>query len=116
MWVNAIPWAPPGYTNLWQGLWLYFSEGLKLEFSTDDQFFRYDNNMAVYISPLGVPILDNIYQLFRGWDIKIPEGPLYLEAIDFVQQLADLDTSDPGGQEYQQHMEVDFIQIIEAKE
>jgi hypothetical protein len=116
MWIDPIPWSFPGYATQWQGLWLYFSGGLKLEFSVEDQYYYPDNNTAVYLFPLGVAILDNIYELFKTWDIQIPEGPFYLEAIVFVQQLVDWNTSVPIDQVYHQHMEVDFVQIIEEKE
>jgi hypothetical protein len=116
MWIDPIPWSFPGYATQWQGLWLYFSGGLKLEFSVEDQYYYPDNNTAVYLFPLGVAILDNIYELFKTWDIQIPEGPFYLEAIDFVQQLVDWNTSVPIDQVYHQHMEVDFVQILEEKE
>ena len=47
--------------------------------------------------------------------IAIPEGPFYLQNIDFVQQLSVLGGL-PSSVEHHQHMEVDFIQIIEGKE
>jgi hypothetical protein len=76
----------------------------------------YDEKTAVYTFYFGASMLDNIYQLFGVYGISIPEGPFYLQGINFVQQLADLDASDPANIEYHQHMEVDFIQIIEGKE
>ena len=116
MWINAIPNAEPGYTRQWQGLWLYFDQGLKLEYSTVDQYVFNDEKTAVYTFYFGVTMLDNIYQLFGAYGISIPEGPFYLQGISFVQQLTDLDANDPANIEYHQHMEVDFIQIIEGKE
>jgi hypothetical protein len=114
--INAIPSAPPGQTRQWQGLWLYFDHGLKVEFSTEDQNVVYDEKTAGFTFYFGANMLANIYQLFGVYGIAIPEGPFNLQAIDFVQQLADLGVSDPADIEYHQHMEVDFIQIIEGKE
>jgi len=47
--------------------------------------------------------------------LSVPEGAFYLQGIDFVQQLSGLGVL-PGSGENHQHMEVDFIQIIEGKE
>jgi hypothetical protein len=56
--------------------------------------------------------VDNIYGLFQGAGITIPEGPLYLNKIGFHQLLfyTDNDT------EYHEQMKVDFVRIIEGKE
>jgi hypothetical protein len=52
---------------------------------------------------------------FQDWGIVIPEGPFYLQSIDLIQQLNMLGVL-PSSLEQRQHMEVDFIQIIEGKE
>ncbi len=113
--INQIPPAPPGETNQWQGLWLYFNQGLVLQISQEEQMVYWNPTTAYYTFPLGVAILDNIHKMFQGWGIVIPEGPFYLQSIDFIQQLSVLGVL-PSSVEHHQHMEVDFIQIIEGKE
>jgi hypothetical protein len=114
--INAIPNAPSGQTRQYQGLWLYFDHGLILEFSMEGQNVYYNENTGIFDFYLGENMLDNIYELFGRSGIAIPEGPFYLQGINFVQQLWELDVNDPANIEYHQHMEVDFIQIIEGKE
>jgi hypothetical protein len=113
--INQIPPAPVGKTYQWQGLWLYFNQGLVLQISQEGQMVYWNPTTAYYAFPLGAVILDNIHNLFQGWGIAIPEGAFYLQGIDFVQQLSVLGIL-PSSVENHQHMEVDFIQIIEGKE
>ena len=74
------------------------------------------NKAAIYSFNLGYNIWGNVYDLFEGAGIGIPEGPFYLESVSLVQVLFSLGGKLPWEIEYQQHMEVDFIQVIEAKE
>ena len=113
--INEITPAPPGTTTQWQGLWMYFDKGLIMEFTQEGQGMPYQPKLAGYTFPLGEAVLGNIYELFQIWGIAIPEGPFYLQSIDLGQQLWDLGLL-PSTAEYHQHMEVDFIQIIEGKE
>ena len=82
----------------------------------EGQNVYYNENTGIFDFYLGENMLDNIYELFGRSGIAIPEGPFYLQGINFVQQLWELDVNDPANIEYHQHMEVDFIQIIEGKE
>jgi hypothetical protein len=112
--INQAPPADPGTTTHWQGLWLYFSHGLILQFSQENQMVYWGPKTGYYTFSLGEPVLDNIYDLFKNAEISIPEEPFYLESVDFVQQLWNLE--DPSPVEHHQHMEIDLIQFIEGKE
>jgi hypothetical protein len=87
-----------------------------LEFSLEGQYVYYNEKTGIFDFYLGGNMLDNIYELFGLWGIVIPEGPFYLQGINFLQQLWELGVNDPANIEHHQHMEVDFIQIIEGKE
>jgi len=115
MWINPIP-PFPGEASHWQGLWLHFSNGYALQFTQPGQGVYEGDRTAIYSFTLGYNILGNFYDLFGGAGIGIPEGPFYLESISLVQVLFSLGGKLPWEVEYQQHMEVDFLQIIEAKE
>ncbi len=115
MWINPLP-PYPEEANHWQGLWLYFSNGYALQFTQPGQGVYEGGKTPIYSFTLGSSTLSNIYDLFERWGIEIPEGSFYLENISLVQVLFSLGGNLPWEVEYQQHMEVDFIQIIEAKE
>ena len=115
MWVNPVP-PFPGEANHWQGIWLHFSNGYALQFTQPGQGVYEGDKTGIYSFTLGYNILGNIYDLFEGAGIGIPEGPFYLESVSLVQVLFSLGGKLPWEIEYQQHMEVDFIQIIEAQE
>jgi hypothetical protein len=111
--INHIPPAPPGYTNHYQGLYLYFNNGLVLQLTQDGQGVLLTPTTATWTFDLGLIFVNNIYQMFRDAGITIPE-PLYLYKISFSQQLFEL--QDPSTVEHHQHMEIDFISIVEEKE
>jgi hypothetical protein len=111
--INQIPPAPPGYTNHCQALILRFNNALSLQYVQEGQGLYTGPTTAYLTFPLGLVIVDNIYEMFKGAGITIPE-PLYLEGIDFLQQLLPLDQ--PSTVEHHQHMEIDSIRIIEGKQ
>jgi hypothetical protein len=115
MCINPIP-PFLGEASHWQGLWLHFGNGYALQFTQPGQGVYEGNTTAIYNFTLGYNILGNIYDLFAGAGIQIPGGPFSLESISLVQVLFSLGGKLPWEIEYQQHMEVDFIQVIEAKE
>jgi hypothetical protein len=104
--------------DAWQDLRLAFNNGLELQFirnggKYEAQYFGPRPNTAYYYFDLGFIIVDNIYALFENAGITIPEA-LYLEEISFYQQLMFQD--DPTTVEHHQHMEIDFIRIVEEYE
>ena len=113
MWINEIPPAPPGYTSHWQALILYFNNGLSLQYFQEGQGLYTGSNTAYLTFPLGVVTVNNIYELFKDAGITISEL-LYLEGINFLQQLFPLDQ--PSAVQHHQHMEIDSIRIIEGKQ
>ncbi len=93
--INEIPPAPPGTTEHYQGLWLFFNHGLVLQLSTD-QFIAYTPQTAYWSFELGRIFVNNIYRIFQESGIAIPAGDLYLERLEFVQQLFELEEASPG--------------------
>jgi hypothetical protein len=112
--INQIPPAPPGYTNHWQALILHFNNGSSLQYFQEGQGLYTGSNTAYLTFPLGLIVVDNIYDMFKGAGITIPDGPLYLEGISFLQQLFPID--EPSTVQHHQHMEIDSIRIIEGKQ
>ena len=112
--INEIPPSPPRTTAHYQGLWLFFNNGLVLQLSQNGQFVYYNPTTAMRTFDLGLIFVDNIYKMFQDAGITIPAGDLYLEKIEFIQQLFEL--ADPSTVVHRQHMEVDFIRIIEEKQ
>ena len=112
--INQIPPSPPGTTAHYQGLWLFFNHGLALQLSQDGQFVNYSPTTAMRTFDLGLISVENIHKMFQDAGITIPPGDLYLEKIDFAQQLFEL--AGPSAVEHRQHMEVDFIRIVEEKQ
>jgi hypothetical protein len=119
--INQIPPAPPGYTSHYQGLWLFFNNGLVLQLTQNGQGVLYTPTTATWTFDLGLIFVNNIYRMFQDAGITIPE-PLYLYKIDFAQQLFELQ-DDPyvaalqdSTVEHHQHMEIDFLSIVEEKE
>ncbi|MGQ9645161.1 MAG: hypothetical protein ACUVWO_01310 [Thermodesulfobacteriota bacterium] len=110
--INEIPPAPSGYTSHWQALILHFSNGLTLQYFQEGQGLYTGPETAYLTFPMGLIILDNIYEVFKGLGITIPE-PLYLLSIDFLQQLFQLEQDSTV--QHHQHMEVDSIRIIEGR-
>jgi len=111
--INEIPPAPPGMTNHYQGLWLIFNNGLVLQLSTD-QFIAYTPQTAYWSFEPGRIFVNNIYKIFQESGITIPPGDLYLQLVEFVQQLFELEETSPIL--HRQRMEVDFIRLIEEKQ
>ena len=58
--------------------------------------------------------MNNIYGIFQDSGIAIPAGDLYLERLEFVQQLFKLEEISPVL--LRQRIEVDFIRLIEEKQ
>lgn len=96
-----------------QFMLLSFTNKLALQISQEGQMEYWNPTTAYYTFPLGVIILDNIYDMFQKAGIDIPE-PFYLRMISINQFLYELD--DPSSIEHHQRMKVDFIRIIEGKE
>jgi hypothetical protein len=111
--INEIPPTPAGTTKHYQGLWLVFNNGLVLQLSTD-QFIAYTPQTAYWSFELGRIFVNNIYKIFQDSGITIPAGDLYLERLEFVQQLFELEAVSPVL--HRQRMEVDFIRLIEEKQ
>jgi hypothetical protein len=114
MWINERTPASPGYTNDWQFLWLGFNNGLGIQYSTQGQGVYMGSNVGYFEFNPNLIVVDNIYDLFKIWEITIPPGDLYLNEISFVQQLFLLD--DPSTVQHHQHMRIDGIWIIEGKQ
>lgn len=114
MWINERTPASPGYTNDWQFLWLGLNNGLGIQYSTQEQGVYMGSKVGYFEFNPDLIIMDNIYDLFKVWDITIPPVDLYLNEIGFVQQLSLL--YNPSTVEHHQHMRIDVIWIIEGKE
>jgi hypothetical protein len=112
--INQIPPAPPGKTNHWQALILDFNNGLSIQYFQEGQGLFTGPNTVYLTFPLGQIIVDNIYERFQKAGITIPNGPLNLESISFLQQLFPLDQ--PSDVEHHQHIKIDSIRIIEGKQ
>jgi hypothetical protein len=108
--INAIPPAPPGTTTNLQALMLKFNQGRRFQFSQEGQFMYFNDTTVYAIFPLGMPVDVGIYELFGFAGIEVPQ-PLYLEYINFIQQLWNL--QQPSTQPHHQHMKVDYIRIVE---
>jgi hypothetical protein len=107
--INHLPPAPPGQTANWQALNLMFNNGYGIQFSRPGQEMDYGPTTAHYYFDPSLMIFENIHDLFQGAGISVPE-PLYLEAIDLIQQLFNLE--EPSTIAHHQEMEMDFIRII----
>jgi hypothetical protein len=108
--INERP--PDGYH--WQVMMLYFNSGdLNLQYSVDWQWadLGWPNVSYRSFTPEAI-MIGNIYEMFNNAGIQIPE-PLTLNMIAFGQQLHEL--PDPSTTQHVQHMEVDFIRVIDAK-
>jgi len=95
-----------------QALNLLFNNGYRIQFSRPSQLMYYSARTAHYYFDPSYMIVGNIYDLFQEAGIGISE-PMYLEAIDFIQQLFDLEERSTIA--HHQQMEVDFIRIIGRK-
>ena len=77
-----------------------------LQLSTD-QFVAYTPQTAYWSFELGRIFANNIYRIFQESGIVIPAGDLYLERLEFVQHLFELEEASSAL--HRQRMEVDFI-------
>jgi len=111
--INQIPPAPLGYSNHWQALILHLNNGLSLQYFQPGQGMYTGPNTGYLTFQLGLIIVDNIYDMFKGSGITVPDGPLNLEGISFLQQLFMLD--EPSTVYHRQYMEIDSIRIIEGR-
>ena len=91
---------------------MFFNLDLVIQLSTD-QFVSYTPQTAYWSFELGRTFVNNIYKIFQDSGITIPAGDLYLERLEFVQQLFELEDVSPVL--HRQRMEVDFIRRIEEK-
>jgi hypothetical protein len=119
--INQSPPAPEGYTAAYQNLCFSFNaymdeqvmvDYLELQYTQEGQAVNnpYINEVA-YPFQLGAATSVNIYDAFQSQGITIPE-PFYLQRIDLTQKLEDLE--ELSNIEHHQHMEIDFIGIIEG--
>lgn len=108
--INEQPPAPAGSTAAYQYLNFEFNNGLALQFTQEGQGVYWNPTTGYYTFSLGFIIVTNIYTLFQNYGITIPES-LYLEEIRLTQQL--LSIGEPSTVEHHQHMEVDFIRVVE---
>jgi hypothetical protein len=53
-----------------------------------------------------------VHDLFERAGIQVPEGPFYLWSIGFHQLLFGVYEDS----EYREHMEVDFVRVVEEKD
>jgi hypothetical protein len=111
--IDEMSIAPAEVPASSQYLLLSFTDKLALEISQDGQMEYWNDVTAYYTFPLGVIIVENIYEMFKGGGMTVPE-PFYLRMISFNQFLYGL--SAPSSAEHHQRMRVDFIRIVEGKE
>lgn len=115
--INQQPPPELGYTTAFQYLSLEFnitsaSDFYALQFTQPGQGVHRPSTInLIYSFQLGGFMVTNIYDLFEGQGITIPE-PFYLQCIVLNQRLWDL--VDPSDIEHRQKMTTDFIRIIEA--
>jgi len=112
LWVNVMPPAPPGSTTNLQAMMVRFSKGRVLQISQLGHFMYYSDTTAYVLFLLGVPVDFRIYEIFAAAGIEVPE-PFYLEHINFLQQLWNL--QEPSTHVHHQHVEVDYIRIVEPE-
>jgi len=110
--INEFPPAPPEQTTAFQYMLLDFNNGLNIEFSQDGHFVYINPTTMYYAFPLGQESECNIYSLLEPLYADPDDMPetMYLEIIGFIQQLLDLE--EPSTVEHHQHMETDYIRIL----
>jgi hypothetical protein len=99
-------------TQHWQALLLDFNEGRLLQMTQTGQGLGSIGPTATYTFALGSNMNLNIFEMFQNAGISIPD-PFYIESISFIQQLSQ--ESHPPIAENSQHMEIDYIRLIEEK-
>jgi hypothetical protein len=87
----------------------YWSFGLR-----SPTMVSYTSQTTYCTFELGKPSVSNICGIFQDSGITILGGDLYLERIEFVQQLFELEDISPAL--HRQRMEIDFIRLIEEKQ
>ena len=70
-------------------------------------------DVAYNYATLGQNTRFNIHSIFEAESIEIPD-PLFLAQVVFNQTLWELEN--PSTVEHQQHMEVDFLRILDGRE
>jgi len=119
--INELPPAPEGTTSSWQYFSLNFNSGpgteiISLQFSKNGHWAPSDlssgTNIYYFVS-LGEDSSFNIHSIFQEAGIEIPE-PLFLIQAVFNQTLWYL--SEPSTVEHYQHMEVDYIRVLDGRE
>jgi len=119
--INEFPPDPEGYTSSWQHFSLVFNSGsgtelFSIKFSEDGQWPPGDLSIGTDIEhyvPLGQDSSFNIHSVFQASGIEIPE-PLFLIQAIFNQTLWYPPVSSTV--EYHQHMEVDYIRVLDGRE
>jgi hypothetical protein len=111
--IDEMSVTPPDAPGSGQYLLLSFTDKLTLEISQPGQMVEWNDTTAYYTCPLGVIVVDNIYEMFQKVGITVPE-PFYLRMIDFSQLLYQLEGQ--SGTDHSQRMKVDLIQIVEGNE
>ena len=91
-----------------------FNNNIWLVFFQDGQFWLWDSGSPQFQTGyltfnLSDDIVGNIYEIFEMVDIDIPE-PLYLESINFGQQM--FENSNPPDEIQEQSIEVDYVRIL----
>lgn len=119
--INAFPPDPDGSTSSWQYFSLSFNSGpgteiISIEFSDDGQWAPANLTIGTHIYyyvPLEQDATFNIHSVFQTAGIEIPE-PLFLIQAIFNQTLWSPPVS--ATVEYHQHMEVDYIRVLDGRE
>jgi hypothetical protein len=94
----------------WQAMVLRFNEGRYLQLSQSGQSTFMNDTTATYYFTLGTNMVVNIFESFQDAGISIPD-PFYIQSINFIQEIFPPELS-----EVRQHMEVDYIRLIEEKQ
>ena len=108
------PAPPPNWkADHYQSVRFDFSKGYSLLFSQGEYDPVWDRTKtAHYTFPLGYIIVNRVHDLFERAGIQVPEGPFYLWSIGFHQLLFNAYEDS----EYREHMEVDFVRVVEEGE
>ena len=84
-----------------------------MQLSQIDQGTIINDTTASYTFTLGANMYLNIFELFQNSGISIPD-PFYIQSINFIQLL--YPQNPPIATEIRQHMEIDYIRLIEEKQ
>lgn len=110
MTISPLTAASGSYTH-YQGMVLSFNNGYNLEFSLNNQYWYVNNTTGYFTFNAGNKILSNIHKMFEQYNLPVP-ADFKLNYIGFFQQIgSDL----PLDTQYEQHMTVDFIRIVEME-